>query len=95
MSLDKTTIAKIADLARIAVPADELAPLAQELSAILGWIEQLNEVDTDDVAPMRAVMPIQTCLRADVVDDGDCRSAVLANAPAEQDGYFLVPKVVE
>ena len=62
MSLDKTTIAKIADLARIAVPADELAPLAQELSAILGWIEQLNEVDTDDVAPMRAVMPIQTRL---------------------------------
>ena len=95
MSLDKTTVARIAELARIEVPESELAPLAQELSAILGWIEQLNEVETDDVLPMHAVMPIEARWRADIVDDGNCRDAVLADAPAEHDGYFVVPKVVE
>lgn len=95
MSLDKATVRKISELARIEVPDAELEPLAGELSAILGWIEQLGEVDTANVAPMRSVMPITHPWREDVVTDGDRQAAITANAPSSHDGYFVVPKVVE
>jgi aspartyl-tRNA(Asn)/glutamyl-tRNA(Gln) amidotransferase subunit C len=95
MSLDEATVARIANLARIAVAPAELAPLAGELSHILGWIEQLAEVDTDDVAPMTSVVAMRLAWRDDTVTDGDRAEAILANAPARQDGYFVVPKVVE
>ena len=95
MSLDKATVARIAVLARIEVPAAEQDQLAGELSQILGWIEQLGEVDTEGVEPMRSVMPIKTRWRQDTVTDGDRPGDVLANAPSAYDGYFIVPKVVE
>jgi aspartyl-tRNA(Asn)/glutamyl-tRNA(Gln) amidotransferase subunit C len=95
MSLDKATVRRISELARIDVPEADLEPLAQELSAILGWIEQLGEVDTDDVAPLRSVMPITHPWRDDVVDDGNLQAVITKNAPSTHDGYFVVPKVVE
>jgi aspartyl-tRNA(Asn)/glutamyl-tRNA(Gln) amidotransferase subunit C len=95
MSLDKATVARIATLARIEVPEDQRERLAGELSQILDWIEQLGEVDTDGVEPMRSVMPIPARWRADRVTDGRRQGDVLANAPKSHDGYFVVPKVVE
>jgi aspartyl-tRNA(Asn)/glutamyl-tRNA(Gln) amidotransferase subunit C len=95
MSLDEATVARIANLARIDIAPAELAPLAGELSHILGWIEQLGEVHTDDVAPMTSVVAMRLAWRDDRVTDGDRSEAILANAPARQDGYFVVPKVVE
>jgi len=95
MSLDEATVARIARLARIAVPEAELQPLAGELSHILEWIEQLNEVDTADVAPMTSVVATKLRLRADEVTDGERPEDILQNAPERQDGYFVVPKVVE
>jgi len=95
MSVDKATVARIAHLARIGVSEEELEPLAAELSQILDWIEQLNEVDTDAVAPMASVHDAKLRWRADVVDDGDRRDDVVANAPESKDGFFVVPKVVE
>ena len=95
MSLDEKTVARIARLARIAVPDDELAPLAGELSHILKWIEQLNEVDTDGVPPMTSVAAMKLAWREDRVTDGGRPEDILANAPERQDGYFVVPKVVE
>jgi aspartyl-tRNA(Asn)/glutamyl-tRNA(Gln) amidotransferase subunit C len=95
MSLDEATVARIARLARIAVPEAELRTLAGELSHILEWIEQLNEVDTAAVAPMTSVVAMSLRLRADEVTDGERADDILANAPARQDGYFVVPKVVE
>lgn len=95
MSLDEATVARIARLARIEIPEAELEPLAGELSGILGWIEQLNEVDTTEVAPMTSVVAMQLAWREDVVKDGERTLDVLANAPAREDDYFVVPKVVE
>jgi aspartyl-tRNA(Asn)/glutamyl-tRNA(Gln) amidotransferase subunit C len=95
MSLDKAAVARIARLARIEIADQELQPLAGELSHILGWIEQLNEVDTSDVAPMTSVAAMQLAWRADEVCDGDRREDILANAPARDGDYFVVPKVVE
>ena len=95
MSLDEATVARIARLARIEIRPEELAALAGELSGILGWIEQLNEVETTDVPPMTSVTPMRLALRDDVVRDGDRRDEILANAPERDDGYFVVPKVVE
>lgn len=95
MSLDKATVRRISELARIDVPEADLEPLARELSAILGWIEQLGEVDTAEVAPLRSVMPITHPWRADTVDDGDQQAAITKNAPSSHDGYFVVPRVVE
>jgi aspartyl-tRNA(Asn)/glutamyl-tRNA(Gln) amidotransferase subunit C len=95
VSLDEATVARIARLARIAVPDEELAPLATELSHILEWIEQLNEVDTDGVAPMTSVAAMQLAWRADAVTDGGRPEDILANAPERQGGWFVVPKVVE
>ena len=95
MSLDKATVARVANLARIAVPDEQLEPLAKELAGILGWIEQLGEVPTDGVEPLRSVMEIERPWRVDVVDDGARADAVLGNAPKRHEGYFVVPKVVE
>ncbi len=95
MALDRETVARIARLARIAVPEEELDGLTGELARILEWIDQLQEVDTEEVEPMRRVMDITPHLRADEVTDGDCREAILKNAPKRFDGYFVVPKVVE
>lgn len=95
MSLDEATVARIARLARIDVAQDQLAPLAGELSHILGWIEQLGEVDTADAKPMTSVVAMLHAWRDDVVTDGERADAILANAPEREDGYFVVPKVVE
>ncbi len=95
MSVDAATVRKIARLARIGITDDEVAPLAAELTAILGWVEQLGEVDTTGVPPMAAVMPKTHVWRADAVTDGGVRDAVLANAPEALSGFFAVPKVIE
>jgi aspartyl-tRNA(Asn)/glutamyl-tRNA(Gln) amidotransferase subunit C len=95
MSVDSATVRKIAGLARIAVSDAEVEAMVPELNNILGWIEQLGEVDTSDVAPMTAVIPNTLRLRDDVVTDGNVRDKVLANAPAPEHGFFGVPKVIE
>jgi len=95
MSVDKATVAGIAHLARIGVEEDELEPLAAELSVILQWIEQLNEVDTDAVPPMAAVHDEASRWRADVIDDGGKQGDIVANAPDGTNGFFAVPKVIE
>lgn len=95
MSLDKETVRKIAFLARIDVPDDQLDPLAGELSGILGWIEQLRVVDTSTVEPMTSVAAMTLPWRDDGVTDGDDPARVTANAPDSQDGFYRVPKVVE
>lgn len=95
MSVDAATVRHIARLARIAVSDEEVSALAPELSNILGWIEQLGEVDVSGVQPMTAVIPNHLRLREDVVTDGGIRDAVLANAPNAEHGFFAVPKVIE
>ena len=95
MSVDKKTVSKVARLARIAVPEDRLEPMAKELNTILAWIEQLNEVDVDGVEPMTTPVAMELPMREDVVTDGNIRDQVLANAPRTEDGFFVVPKVVE
>ena len=95
MSVDKDTVRQIARLARIRVPEDQLEPLAGELSNILGWIEQLNELDTEGVEPMTSVVAMQAPMRDDEVNDGGIPDQIVANAPAAADHYFAVPKVVE
>ena len=95
MALDKDTVQRIARLARIKVPEADLDGLAGELDNILGWIEQLGEVDTDGVAPMTSVVEMDLPQRDDAVTDGGYPDKVLANAPNADRGYFTVPKVVE
>ena len=95
MSVDTATVRHIARLARIAVSDAEVAALAPELSNILGWVEQLQEVDVDGVEPMTAVIPNTLRLRDDEVTDGGIREDVLKNAPAAEHGFFAVPKVIE
>ena len=95
MSLDKATVAKIARLARIRVDEAEQESLAGELTQILTWIEQLEEVDCSGVEPMTRVGDLTLKKRKDEVTDGNCRDAVLANAPDARDGFFTVPRVVE
>ena len=95
MSVDSATVRKIASLARIAVTDGEVEAMVPELNNILGWIEQLGEVDVSGVEPMTAVIPNALRLRADVVTDGGIRDKVLANAPAAEHGFFGVPKVIE
>ena len=95
MSVDLQVVRKIALLARIALSDDQAAAMVPELNSIIGWIEQLGEVDTSQVAPMTAVIPNTLRLRDDVVSDGGIRDAVLANAPAAEHGFFGVPKVIE
>lgn len=95
MSLDKATVRKIARLARLGVDEDRLEPLARELNNILGWIEQLNEVDTEEVEPMTSIAAMKLRWRDDRVTDGDQAETVTANAPARDRGFFAVPKVIE
>ena len=95
MALDKATVAHIAALARIRLSEAELDSLADELSHILTWMEQLNEVDTSGVAPMASVMAAGLPMREDEVTDGGRREEILANAPRTAHGFFVVPKVIE
>ncbi|WP_109807434.1 Asp-tRNA(Asn)/Glu-tRNA(Gln) amidotransferase subunit GatC [Sphingosinithalassobacter portus] len=95
MSVDQNIVRKVASLARIAITDEEAERLTPELNNILGWVEQLGEVDTSSVEPMTAVIPNTLRLRDDVVTEGDQRDAVLANAPQGEHGFFTVPKVVE
>ena len=95
MSIDKDTARRVAHLARIAVDEADLAPLAEQLSGILGFMEQLNEVNIDGVEPMTSVTPMDLPRRADEVTDGNIQDKILANAPDAREGFFAVPKVVE
>ena len=95
MAVDKETVAKIARLARIRVSEEQQEALAGELSGILGWVEQLGELNTEGVEPMTSVVAVKPNLRADEVNDGDCRDKVLANAPEGNAQFYAVPKVVE
>ncbi len=95
MAIDRATVRRIAALARIKVPDGDLDKLAGELSNILGWVEQLGEVDTEGVEPMSSVMPMTLRRRDDVVTDGAIADDVLANAPERRDRFFAVPKVLE
>lgn len=95
MSVTKDDVRKIARLSRIAVPEDQLEPLAEDLSGIMGWIEQLNEVDIEGVEPMTSVVAAKLPMREDVVTDGNIQEQVLANAPKSHEGFFVVPKAVE
>jgi aspartyl-tRNA(Asn)/glutamyl-tRNA(Gln) amidotransferase subunit C len=95
MSIDKDTARKVAHLARIAVKEDDLPKLAGELSAVLAFMEQLNEVDVDGIEPMTSVTPMRLKRRQDVVTDGNIQAQVLKNAPDAREGFFAVPKVVE
>ncbi|MGE0565761.1 MAG: Asp-tRNA(Asn)/Glu-tRNA(Gln) amidotransferase subunit GatC [Pseudolabrys sp.] len=95
MSVDTDTVRRIARLARIAVADEELGHLKGELNAILAWVEQLAEVNVEGIEPMTSVTPMAMKKRVDEVTDGGDVDAILKNAPATQDNYFLVPKVVE
>ena len=95
MAVDAATVRRVARLARIAEPEARLEPLAGELNAILGWIEQLDEVDVEGVEPMTTSVAVRLPLREDVVSDGGDAARVLANAPRSAQGFFVVPKVVE
>jgi aspartyl-tRNA(Asn)/glutamyl-tRNA(Gln) amidotransferase subunit C len=95
MSVDATTVRRIAHLARIAVDDAEVPALQGELNAILAFVEQLQEVNVDGVEPMTSVTPMEMKKRADVVNDGEIADKVVANAPVTEDHLFLVPKVVE
>ncbi|MCA0401182.1 MAG: Asp-tRNA(Asn)/Glu-tRNA(Gln) amidotransferase subunit GatC [Proteobacteria bacterium] len=95
MSVDAATTRRIARLARIEVPESEIAGLQGEINGILGFVEQLNEVNIDGVEPMTSVTPMVLKMRDDIVTDGEKAAKVTANAPQSEDHYFLVPKVVE
>ncbi len=95
MSLDPATVRRIAKLARIRVEEGQLAPLQAELNGILGWIEQLQEVDVDGVAPLTGAAEMALRMREDRVTDGGIAEQVLANAPDRAGRFFAVPKVVE
>ncbi|MEL6584887.1 MAG: Asp-tRNA(Asn)/Glu-tRNA(Gln) amidotransferase subunit GatC [Pseudomonadota bacterium] len=95
MSIDIDTARRVAHLARIRVDEERLPALAQELSAVLNFMEQLNEVDVDGIEPMTSVTPMDLPRRTDGVTDGNIQSKVLANAPDAREGFFAVPKVVE
>jgi aspartyl-tRNA(Asn)/glutamyl-tRNA(Gln) amidotransferase subunit C len=95
MSVDADTVRRVAHLARIAVAADEVENLKGELNAILAFVEQLSEVNVEGVEPMTSVTPMAMKMRQDKVTDGGNADAILANAPAHEHHFFLVPKVVE
>lgn len=95
MSVDATTVRRIAHLARIAVSDAEVPHLQGELNAMLAFVEQLSEVNVEGVEPMTSVTPMKMKMRSDVVNDGASIDDILKNAPAAEDNYFLVPKVVE
>ena len=95
MPIDTATARKVAKLARIRVDEADLPKLAEQLSGILGFMEQLNEVDVTGIEPMVSVTPMRLKRRADVVTDGNIQTQILANAPDAREGFFAVPKVVE
>lgn len=95
MSVDENTVRRIARLARIAVRDEDVAPLAKELSAILDWVEQLGEVDTRNVPPMTSVVEMEMKMREDLVTVKGLQKEVTRAAPGGQEGFFVVPKVVE
>lgn len=95
MAVDAATVRKVARLARIAEPEHRLEPLAKEISGILQWIEQLGEVDVTGVEPMTSCVAVDLPMREDVVTDGGDAERVLKNAPKSDQGFFVVPKVVE
>ena len=99
MSVDKETVRKVARLARLAEPEERLEPLAREINGILGWIEQLNEVDVEGVEAMTSTVAMKLRMRADALDAGPTGGGqadkVVANAPKTEDHFFIVPKVVE
>ncbi len=95
MSVDAATVRRIAHLARIAVAETEVPHLQGELNAMLAFVEHLSEVDVDGVEPMTSVMPMEMKKRPDVVNDGEIADDVISNAPAAENHFFLVPKVVE
>lgn len=95
MSVDDATVRRIAHLARIAVSDSDIEHLRGELNTILGWVEQLGEVNVEGVEPMTSVTPMKLKMRKDEVTDGGDAARVLANAPNADNGFFLVPKVVE
>ena len=95
MSVDLATVKRVARLARIAVTDEEAERMVGELNAILGFVEQLNEVDVSVVEPMTSVIPMEMKKRQDVVTDGGKAADIVANAPATEENFFLVPKVVE
>lgn len=95
MSVDKDTVRRIAKLARLALAEERVAPMVGELNGILDWVAQLEEVDISGIAPMTSVVAQKLKMRDDVITDGGDAEAVTANAPASEDHFFLVPKVVE
>ena len=95
MSVDQAAVRRIARLARIAVSDAEVPHLQNEINAILAFVEALNAVDVAGVEPMTSAIPMKLPMRDDVVTDGDIEPAILANAPLAEDGFFVVPKVVE
>ncbi|MCT6871373.1 MAG: Asp-tRNA(Asn)/Glu-tRNA(Gln) amidotransferase subunit GatC [Bartonella sp.] len=95
MSVDIKTVKRVARLSRIAVKDDEAERMARELNAILGFVEQLDEVDVNNVEPLTSVIPMSLRTREDVVTDGNKAADIVANAPLTEDHFFLVPKVIE
>ncbi len=95
MSIDSSTVKKVASLARIAVTDSEADALVPELNNLLHWVDQLGQVDVSGVEPMTAIIPNHLRLRDDAVTDGNVRDKVLANAPQAEHGFFAVPKVIE
>jgi aspartyl-tRNA(Asn)/glutamyl-tRNA(Gln) amidotransferase subunit C len=95
MAVDADIVRRIADLARIAVTQEEVGQLEGELNAILAFVEQLSQVDIEGVEPMTSVTPMEMKKRPDIVTDGDIAGDIVRNAPATQDHFFMVPKVVE
>ena len=94
-TIDIETARRVAKLARIRVPDQNLPQLAEQLSGILTFMEQLNEVDVDGIEPMTSVTPMRLKRRQDAVTDGDIQARILSNAPDAREGFFAVPKVVE
>ncbi|MEP3277065.1 MAG: Asp-tRNA(Asn)/Glu-tRNA(Gln) amidotransferase subunit GatC [Stappiaceae bacterium] len=95
MSVDTDTVKRVARLARIAISEEDAQTMTGELNGIIGWVEQLNEVDVEGVEPMTSVVAADIKLREDGVADGGYADAIVANAPASEDNYFMVPKVIE
>ena len=95
MSVDESTVRRIAHLSRIAITEADVPRMQGELNAILAFVEQLNDVDVAGIEPMNAVSPMRMKKRPDIVTEGGNAAAIVANAPATEDGFFLVPKVIE
>ncbi len=95
MSVDSATIVRVAHLSRIAVAPEEVETLKAEFNSMLGFVEQLSALDVSDVEPMTSVRPMKMKMREDVVSDGGYPARIVANAPATEDDFFVVPKVVE